>query len=82
MRHSNAKYCGIDFKMNKENFHLDIWDNGKGFNMKAQKETNKLGLFGIFERIKPYNGQMQIESEPSGGGTRIIIKVPLKNIGK
>lgn len=81
MRHSKAKYCGIDFKMNKVNFHIDIWDNGKGFNIENQKETNKLGLFGIFERIKPYNGQMQIESEP-GGGTRIIIKVPAKNISK
>ena len=80
MRHSNAKYCGIDFKMNKENLHLDIWDNGKGFDMKAQKETNKLGLFGILERIKPYEGQMQIESEP-GGGTRLIIRVPSINIG-
>ncbi|RLD26816.1 MAG: hypothetical protein DRI54_02160 [Bacteroidetes bacterium] len=80
MRHSNAKYCGIDFKMNKENLHLDIWDNGKGFDMRENKETNKLGLFGIIERIKPYNGQMQIESEP-GGGTRIIIRVPSENIG-
>ncbi len=79
MRHSKAKYCGIDFKMNKENFNLDIWDNGVGFNLKTQKETNKLGLFGIIERIKPYNGLMQIESD-QGAGTRIIIKVPTKNI--
>lgn len=81
MRHSEAKYCGIDFKVNKENFHLDVWDNGKGFNIDKHKETNKLGLFGILERIKPYHGQMEIESEP-GGGTRIIIKVPANNIGK
>lgn len=81
MRHSNAKYCGIDFKMNKENLHLDIWDNGKGFDMKAQKETNKLGLFGIIERIKPYDGRMRIESE-QGGGTRLIIRVPSLNVEK
>jgi two-component system sensor histidine kinase UhpB len=81
MRHSEAKYCGIDFKVNKVNFHLDVWDNGKGFNIEKHKETNKLGLFGILERIKPYDGQMEIESEP-GGGTRIIIKVPSNNIVK
>ena len=79
MRHSNAKYCGIDFKMVDDFIELDIWDNGVGFNNDDKKDTGKLGLFGIGERIKPFNGQIQIESEP-GGGTRIIIKVPEKMI--
>jgi signal transduction histidine kinase len=81
MRHSNAKYCGIDFKLDEEYFELDIWDNGVGFNIESEKDTGKLGLFGIGERIKPNNGDMQIESEP-GGGTRIIIRVPSKTIRK
>jgi len=79
IRHSKAKYSGIDFKLIGEFIELDIWDNGIGFDIEAQKDTGKLGLFGIGERIKPFNGQMQIESEP-GGGTRIIIKVPAKTI--
>lgn len=79
MRHSNTKYCGIDFKLNGDFVELDIWDNGDGFDIVAQKDTEKLGLFGIGERIKPFNGQMQIESEP-GEGTRITIKIPAKNI--
>jgi len=79
MRHSEAKYCGIEFKLVDDFIELDIWDNGVGFDIDQQKKTGKLGLFGIGERIKPFNGQMQIESEP-GGGTRIIIKIPEKTI--
>jgi len=79
MRHSKAKYCGIDFKLIDSFIELHIGDNGIGFNMEAQKETGKLGLFGIGERIEPLNGKIQIESEP-GGGTRIIIQVPEKSI--
>jgi signal transduction histidine kinase len=81
MRHSNAKYCGIDFKLEEEFVEIDLWDNGVGFNTEGEKDTGKLGLFGIGERIKPFNGNMQIESEP-GGGARIIIRVPAKTIGK
>ena len=81
MRHSKATYCGIELFIKNDIFILEIWDNGTGFNKKTLKSTGKLGLFGIAERIKPFDGKMKIESEP-GAGTRIIVTVPVKNVLK
>ena len=79
MRHSGAKQCDISFNKIDGFVYLEILDDGKGFDVEEQRDNKKLGLFGIGERVKPFGGDMRIDSKP-GGGTKIIINVPLKNI--
>jgi two-component system sensor histidine kinase NreB len=56
-----------------------ISDDGKGipkdyFESKDLKNYG-IGLFGMNERLKNFNGSIKINSEP-GEGTNIIVRIP------
>ena len=54
-------------------------DHGEGFDPAAALERSKdsaFGLFSIRERLGHLGGDMNVESSP-GGGTTILLKVPL-----
>lgn len=59
---------------------LDIWDNGKGFNVSIHPENyavgGNLGLIGMRERAELRGGRLDIKSSP-GKGTRIKALIPL-----
>lgn len=79
IRHANANECSIHFKRGKNKLRIKIKDNGIGFDPKEQKTNGKLGLFGIEERISPWQGKMKIESKINIG-TEIVISFPLSII--
>lgn len=64
----------------EENLHLDIWDNGKGFDANINHETLRLqghrGLANMTERMSLMGGTLTITSEP-GKGTHILAALPL-----
>ncbi len=68
--------CGID-----EDICVSVEDDGVGFDPAEVKSTaaksDKFGLFSIRERLEQLGGLIEIDSKP-GGGSRILMKAPLK----
>lgn len=79
IRHAKARRCGVELISDEKELTIEIWDDGQGFNQTQINTRGQLGLFGIAERLRPFDGQLTIESAP-GKGTRIIAEVPLKMI--
>lgn len=83
-RHARASQVWIDLLCDAGWVALYIRDNGIGFELPAQRvggdKQSGWGLMGIRERVNLADGEFDIQSEP-GQGTRLVVKVPLKNIG-
>jgi len=74
-----AKYSGgttvtINLFLQFSHLHLEIVDNGKGFNKEEAKHGN--GLSNMKDRATAISGALQYNTEP-GKGTRIILAVPI-----
>lgn len=74
-RHAEASKAWVDFLIEDDELMLQIRDNGKGLDPKKALESNSLGLFGIRERVKAWNGNFKLTSEPNNGS---IIRVTFK----
>jgi signal transduction histidine kinase len=71
-KHANATNCNIALMAQGETIKLRIWDDGKGF--EAKKEKQGIGLKNIADRIKALGGSFTLNSAP-GKGTVIEILV-------
>ena len=86
IRHANANQITINLNYLPDAIHLQIIDDGVGFNVDhvlAQKNNGKpaWGLLGIFERTALINGTCTINSQ-SGAGTLIELTVPIHREAK
>ena len=70
--HSQAKSVSINIRENDQKVVLTIFDNGKGFDSK--KERQRSGLSVIRNRVASINGKLKISSKP-GEGTLISVVV-------
>jgi signal transduction histidine kinase len=77
LKHSKATALRIDFKYSKKTALITLQDNGIGFNLKTLR-NHGMGLNNVRSRIRPYNGEVDILSEP-GKGTRYEISIPTEN---
>ncbi len=79
-KHANATCVTVDVKLHEDWAVFTIVDNGRGFNPAAangvRDEPRGLGLPTIRERVKFFQGEFDIESNP-GEGTRLTLKAPL-----
>lgn len=81
IKYAAAKEVKITLSHNSQTLHLEIADDGRGFDIKKLEEKGHFsasghGLFNIRERANFINGQCTIRTEP-GKGTSINISVPL-----
>jgi signal transduction histidine kinase len=60
-----------------ETLLLEIRDNGRGITEEEIRNPESLGLLGMKERVLTFGGGLSILGEP-GGGTSVILKIPLK----
>jgi two-component system sensor histidine kinase UhpB len=76
VKHANATQAYVTLKVDEatETVRLTVLDNGIGCNVSHEAEG--IGLIGMKERIYPYNGTFQFDSQP-GEGTKITICLPL-----
>ena len=74
----HAQASRVDILLNWRNgcLVMTIEDNGVGFNPNELANVNRLGLFGMRERVEMLGGNLLIESSP-GRGTTISVEVPL-----
>ncbi|MEN6389532.1 MAG: sensor histidine kinase [Syntrophomonas sp.] len=77
-KHSGAKRVQVKMEENGKNLTLFIKDDGIGFDPdKISNKQESYGIVGMKERVELFGGQLDILSEP-GGGTQVVIKVPLE----
>lgn len=76
-KHSKAEIIEIKLKLKDSKIYIEYFDDGIGFNPKLKlNEVKALGLLGIRERIKYYEGELDIRGNKLRGvQIRIIMKV-------
>ncbi len=87
-RHAGAENVFVILKVDNESVHLDIEDDGEGFDARSllrqtssgTKDGRGLGLIGMKERASLIEGKLQICSSP-GSGTRVSLCLPLNPAG-
>lgn len=77
LKHSKADNLWIEFKSKKKTAFITLRDNGIGFNIETLQNQG-MGLSNVRSRIRPYNGEVEIFSEP-GKGTVYEISIPVEN---
>lgn len=76
-KHSGAKHCRVTLNATVDALHLEIVDDGRGFDLRAASAGHGLGLVSMQERLKLLYGIVTIESA-IGAGTSIHARVPLE----
>jgi PAS domain S-box-containing protein len=80
-RHSKSKTAQIDMRIDGAVFAIEVRDFGEGISAqnlaKIRKGAGGVGLRGIRERLRPYAGEIKIDSQ-KGSGTIIRITLPYR----
>lgn len=80
VKHAQAQNVEVSIRLGGANLKIEVGDDGVGFQMPRMgphlRERCGFGLFSIRERLRPYGGILQVQSEP-GAGTHVILTVPL-----
>lgn len=76
MRHAQARSVRILITKCDRDLHVEVKDDGIGFDMNELKQRTTYGLFGMGERARAYGGHLDIASTP-GGGTVISVRIPI-----
>jgi signal transduction histidine kinase len=81
IKHADAQNVKVSVRRVNEHIHIDVEDDGKGFDsvkvISTGIEDTKFGLFSIRQRLEQLGGQFEIDSEP-GRGSKITMTAPLK----
>jgi signal transduction histidine kinase len=73
--HGQADKIGVTLQRDADLLRIRISDTGSGFD--AGVSSNGLGLISMQERLRMFDGQLAVNSQP-GKGTNITAEVPLK----
>jgi signal transduction histidine kinase len=80
VKHAQAQNLEVSLRREGMNLKVEVGDDGVGFQMPRiephLRERCGFGLFSIRERLRPYGGVLEVQSEP-GAGTHVILTVPL-----
>lgn len=74
-RHASASQVTICLEETEDRIYISVEDNGCGFDPALGKKT--FGLIGMQERIKMFNGEIEIIAK-AGQGTYIRASLPIK----
>lgn len=76
-RHAEANNVKIVFERHDDDLHIQVQDDGKGFDPAVVATKKTFGLLGIGERAIALDGNVGIVSAPDQG-TSVSIRVPAK----
>lgn len=77
-RHACARTCHIVITFTADELYVEIKDDGVGI---PSVPLQGIGLHSMQERAAELGGKFEIESALAGGkGTRILVRLPIKNI--
>jgi signal transduction histidine kinase len=72
-KYAEAKNVEISIQEQEEFIHIDVSDDGKGFDV--EKKRGGIGISNIINRVESFNGEIEIESSP-GKGCKTKIRIP------
>ncbi|MHA1381053.1 MAG: response regulator [Candidatus Helarchaeota archaeon] len=75
-RHAKATKVNIRLKRVNGKLEIQISDNGKGIKEEDIYSPNSLGLIGMRERIRPFNGELKL-FVPKERGTTLSVCLPI-----
>jgi signal transduction histidine kinase len=82
LRHTQATQVQIELRQHGEELELTIRDNGRGFNVRAARNSaaggKSMGLLSMQERAELLGGRLTIESKP-GEGTLVRATLPIRS---
>jgi PAS domain S-box-containing protein len=77
-RHSGSKTAAICIARQTDQITVEIRDSGKGMSpeklAEVQTRGSGVGIRGMRERVRQFNGKLDIESDSSG--TRVFVSIP------
>lgn len=76
-RHARASRVEVAVARVGDALHLEIADNGIGFDPAAAAQGGHHGLVNLRERAVAAGGRLEIDSRP-GRGTRLIVTIPIE----
>ena len=76
-KYANATIIEVNLNVDDKEVELYIYDNGRGFDMKAQRKG--IGLNNIQRRAALFSGYARIQSSP-GNGCSVKVFIPLTNV--
>ncbi len=76
VRHAEASQVDVSMSLQKDQLVLTIKDDGKGIHKDQIEGSNSLGLIGIRERVRYWNGEVLFSGAP-GKGTSVEIRIPV-----
>jgi signal transduction histidine kinase len=77
VKHSGAAAASVAFAADEEQATLCVSDDGRGFSVADPARRVGLGLLNMHERLRPFAGDLRIQSTP-GAGTQLCAAVPLR----
>jgi PAS domain S-box-containing protein len=77
-KHSGVKQIEVQLHEKLGEIHLIIRDSGTGFDVEAALLGKGLGLTSMRERVRLFNGSIEIQSKPLAG-TTIHVRVPFRS---
>ena len=77
VRHASASRVSIRLRRLNGGLHLEVRDNGQGFDPEQYRTRPSLGLASMQQRVALLGGKLKIDSKPLGGAT-ISAWVPIK----
>lgn len=75
-RHARATQVWVDLAVDAECLRLLVRDNGRGISSDDFPQHKSLGLLGMRERARNWNGEIEISGQP-GVGTWVRLRIPL-----
>jgi signal transduction histidine kinase len=78
VRHAQATSVEVNMQLRNDLLHVEIIDNGKGFDKALLDHPESLGLLSIRERARMIGGNAAISGSP-GKGTQVVLDTPLQN---
>jgi signal transduction histidine kinase len=82
-KHARARRVDVTLRQLGARLRLDVRDDGHGCNLdeaRAGGHAQGSGLGGLRERVRAYDGELQMDSAP-GSGFRISIEIPMPTDG-
>lgn len=76
IRHSGAHHVRVSLRTTSREVVFSIEDDGKGIEKKQVNDANSFGLLGMRERVRLWNGEIDIQGHPAQG-TRVFVRIPL-----
>jgi signal transduction histidine kinase len=73
MKHAHATEAVIQFNREADRLSITVEDNGRGFNVEADKGTGSAGLESVKSRVNYLNGTLFIDSQQEIGTTVMMV---------